>query len=72
MEYINSTETVRLSRLILSGELNDSSMIQIFNANGNFICQGHWYDDSILKHRGILGKAYKSETGHIVKFKQIH
>ena len=37
MEYINSTETVRLSRLILSGELNDSSMIQIFNANGNFI-----------------------------------
>lgn len=71
MRYINKTEAISLSQLILSGEIGDGNVIQVFDVNGNFVCQGHWYNDCILERKGILGQARKAGTGHTIQFRQV-
>lgn len=71
VKYINRTEAISLSQLILGGELGDGNVIQIFDADGNFICQGTWYSDCILERRNAIGQAHKAGTGRTIQFKLI-
>ena len=40
----------KLSSLIQSGVITDSSVIAIFDAEGEFVAKGPWYADKILNY----------------------
>ena len=68
MKYINSTETIRLQHLIVSGEISDETIIDLFDKNGKQVTRGKWYEDNILNYSRSFGKAYKAGTGLTIKF----
>ena len=68
MGIINSGTIVRLESLILSGELTDRNIIDIYDADGRLVGRGYWYQDQILNYSMSRGTASKIGTGLTVKF----
>lgn len=69
MKYINTGKPVELKTLISSGDINDRTMIQIFDIAGSFLARGNWYQDQILEHIDRIGVAKRPGTGITVNFK---
>lgn len=69
MTLFNTDGNIKLSTLIKSGQINDSSIIQIFDNFGNFLTRGAWYSDSVLEYTERFGKATKPGTGRTVNFR---
>jgi hypothetical protein len=61
----------KLSSLIQSGAVTDSSIIAIFDAEGEFIAKGPWYTDKILDYCERWGRWHKGGTGRTVSFRLI-
>ena len=61
----------KLSSLIQSGVITDSSVIAIFDAEGEFIAKGPWYTDKILDYCERWGRVSKPGTGRTVSFRLI-
>lgn len=68
MKYINTGKPVELKTLIFSGDINDRTMVQIFDCAGSFLARGHWYQDQILRHIDRIGVAKRPGTGITVNF----
>lgn len=64
-KYINTGKVIRLATLIKSGEINDKSIICIYDAEGKFLVQGAWYEDKVLEYSEKLGKASKRASGQV-------
>jgi hypothetical protein len=76
MKTINSVfdseKTTRLDSLLLeSNEINDKTMISIYDTDGSFLVRGHWYEDKVLTYSKCFGKAHKAGTGRSVMFRLI-
>ena len=67
--HINTGRPVRLESLIVSTDLRRSDIIQILNANGEFVTKGNWFQDNILAWGDFWGTATKAGTGNTVSFK---
>ncbi len=68
MKYINTGKPVELKTLISSGDINDRTMIQIFDCVGSFLVRGNWYQDQILERIDRIGVAKRPGTGITVNF----
>ena len=68
MKYINTGKPVCLKTLICSGDINDRTMIRIFDCVGSFLTRGNWYQDQILEHIDRIGVAKRPGTGITVNF----
>lgn len=66
--YINNGKPVKLRSLIVSGEIKDGTIIDIFDSQGRFVCKGHWYEDRILAFGERIGRAHKVGSGVSVTF----
>lgn len=67
--YINRGETISLATLILSGDIDESNVIAIYDEDGKFIAKGKWYEDNILEWSDYWGIATKAGTGLTITFK---
>ena len=67
--YINTGKPVRLRTLIVSGDIDDKTVISIYDAQGKFVCRGEWYRDRVLDFGEMFGIAKKAGTGHSVSFR---
>lgn len=67
MKYINREVPVRLKTLIVSGDLTENSIVQIFD-DGKLVARGRWYNDNILDYAYSWGIASKVGTGLTLKF----
>lgn len=56
-EYLNTEKRVKLSDLVVSDDISDKTIIQVFGINGNFLARGHWYEDDILEWTQAVGTA---------------
>lgn len=67
-KIIGSGNVVRLRTLIASGEINDYTILEIYDPVGRLISRGHWYQDRVLDLKNIFGTAtcYNDESGDIV------
>lgn len=69
-KYLNTGKAVTLRDLIVSGDINDRTQINIYDKNGNFIRRGKWFDDKMLEYIGReSGIASKAGTGYSISFK---
>lgn len=68
-KYINTGKVIELGELIISGDLEDKNMVEIFDADGKFVCRGNWFQDHILDFVNETGTATKAGTGLTVKFR---
>ena len=50
MKHINTGLPVKLTTLIVSGDIQDNSIIQIFSKTGSLLAKGHWYEDRVLSY----------------------
>lgn len=69
MTLFNTEGNIKLSTLLKSGQINDKSIITIYDHFGKYIARGAWYEDKVLEYSERYGKAYKSGTGRTVVFK---
>lgn len=67
-KYINTGEVVKLSDLIESEDIDDRSIIKVYNADGKFVTKGNWFQDHILDWVGSYGTAKKAGVGLTVSF----
>lgn len=68
-KYINTGESIRLRRLIISGDINDDALIEIYDASGYLCTKGEWYRDWVLAHLEHVGVAWKPGSGRTIHFK---
>jgi hypothetical protein len=68
-KYINTGKAVTLRDLIVSGDINNKTQINIYDKNGNFIRRGKWFDDKILCYDSESGIASKAGMGYSISFK---
>lgn len=68
-EHINTGRPVKLADLVLSGDINDNTMIMVYGINGNFLARGTWYMDDILEWSRAIGTVHKTGTGLSVSFR---
>lgn len=66
---INTGTPVRLKTLIVSGDITDKTVIQIFSSSGSFLARGNWYQDQVLEYIDRLGVAKRPGTGITVNFR---
>lgn len=69
MKAIGTGAIIKLSTLIKSTEINDKSLIAIYDRTGKYLVRGAWYEDKILEFTERFGQAYKAGTGRNVTFK---
>lgn len=69
MKHINTGLPVKLTTLIVSGDIQDNSIIQIFSNTGSLLAKGHWYEDRVLSYVDEAGIASRAGTGLTVSFK---
>lgn len=69
MKHINTRVPVKLATLIVIGDIQDNSIVQIFDNTGSFLIKGRWYEDSVLSYADAVGIASKAGTGLTVSFK---
>lgn len=55
-----------LRELIVSGDITNKSILNIFDADQRFICRGYWYEDKILKYGEEPCKSRKAGTGRSI------
>lgn len=55
-----------LRELIVSGDITNKSILNIFDADLRFICRGYWYEDKILKYGEEPCKSRKAGTGRSI------
>lgn len=67
--FVNSGRSVRLSSLILSGELDDNALICVYDAEGKFLGRGGWFSDFVLRWYDRYGVAVKPGTGRSINFR---
>ncbi len=60
---LNSGVTTRLAALIKSGEIDDRTLINIYDREGKFLLRGAWYEDKVLEYSERFGKATKRLSG---------
>ena len=60
---VNDGSQHTLRELIVSGDITDKSILNIFDADQRFLCRGHWYEDRILKYGEEPCKSRKAGTG---------
>lgn len=68
-KHINTGTPVRLKTLIVSGDITDKTVIQIFSSSGSFLARGNWYQDQVLEYIDRLGVAKRPGTGITVNFR---
>ena len=68
-KYINTGKVVTLGKLIISGDIEDKSRVEVFRADGTFVCRGNWYQDQVLNFTERKGTATKAGTGLTVQFR---
>lgn len=68
MKYINKNVVAKLKTLIVSGDINDETKIQIFNKMGHFVAAGKWYNDNILDYMEKFGTFTKVGSGNSISF----
>ena len=69
--FINTGKAINLRSLIVSGDIDDKAIINIYDAQGKFIVRGEWYRDGVLAYSEDFGTARKVGTGHSISFKLI-
>ena len=67
--YINTGATVKLNALIISSDITDKTVIQVFDQEGKFLTKGNWFQDHVLNYSDRFGVATKPGTGLTVNFK---
>lgn len=67
-EYINTGRAAHLGDLLLSGDITDSSEINVFGPDGDLLTRGRWYEDNVLAYANVLGVARKVGSGLTVSF----
>ena len=68
MKYINTNIPVRLRTLIASGDLQDYSMVSVYDRNDFLLNREVWFHDAILMWRDELGIATQQSPKAIIKF----
>lgn len=68
MKYINTNMPVRLRTLIASGDLQDYSMVSVYDRNDFLLNREVWFHDTILMWRDELGIATQQSPKAIIKF----
>lgn len=66
---INSGKRIKLEQLYRSREINDKSIICVYDAEGKFLARGSWFEDRILQYSEEWGEATKSGTGRSLMFR---
>lgn len=67
-KFVNTGIKAKLSSIIMSGDVRDENLIQIFDTMGNFITKGNWFQDNILSWGDFYGVARKGGTGRTISF----
>ena len=67
-KIIGSGNVVRLRTLIASGEINDNTILEIYDPILGLVARGHWYQDRVLDLKNLFGTATCSnnESGDII------
>ena len=60
-----------LRTMLMSGEIDEKTIIHIMDRRGRHVTTGYWYNDRILDFAEKLGRAYKSETNNSLIFRMI-
>ena len=68
-KHLNTGRTVRLASLIMSSDILDEHIINIFDQDGRFITKGNWYQDNVLAYTSRFGTAQKVGTGNAISFR---
>lgn len=68
-KYLNTGQEIPLHRLIISGDLNDDALIEIYDASGYLCTKGEWYRDWVLAHLEHVGMAWKPGSCRTIHFK---
>lgn len=68
-EIINTGKVITLATLLISDDISDQSIIEIFSAEGKFLAKGTRYQSWIADWYDSTGIAHKSGTGLTVCFK---
>ncbi len=67
--YINTGNTIKLKALMVSSDITDTTIIQVFDQEGKFLTKGNWFQDHVLDYSDKYGVATKLGTGLTVNFK---
>lgn len=67
-KIMGSGNVVRLRTLIASGEINDNTILEIYDPILGLVARGHWYQDWVLSLKNLFGTATCSnnESGDII------
>lgn len=68
-KYLNTGQEISLHRLIISGDISDDTLIEIYDASGYLCTKGEWYRDWVLAHLEYVGVAWKPGSGRTIHFK---
>lgn len=71
MKAINSDEIVTLAALIMSEEIEDRTLISVFDPEGKLLARGCWYEDKMLAYSERIGRARQADGSRIVSFQLI-
>ncbi len=55
--HINDGKLCKLSSLILSMDIDDDTVISVYDRDGRMIARGNWMEDHILDLTQMWGKA---------------
>lgn len=67
--YINTGRVINLQALVMSEDIHDKSIIQVFDHEGKFLTKGNWFQDNVLAYADRFGIASKAGTGLTVSFR---
>lgn len=67
-KYLNTGEEIPLHKLIISGDLKEDSLLEVYGAEGSLLAKGAWYH--VLEHMEDVGTAWNPDGGDVIHFKQ--
>ena len=68
-KYINTGKSVRLRDLIVSGDIDDKTIIHIYDEQWQIVRTGRWYEDRILAYGEHFGKASYQGSSAWISFR---
>lgn len=68
-EFINTGEFILLHELLLSNDINNKDIIQIFDAEGKFLDKSYWFGDRLANWYNSVGRAHKAGTASVISFR---